>query len=55
MGLDERLRTVDQDGAEPGRMLDEAHLVELAQRRESRRHRQVVRRKCGAVADGMLE
>src|SRR4051794_13129521 len=48
-------RALKQRVAEPGASLDQALLVELAQRREAGDHRQVVRGKRRAVADGVRE
>ena len=53
--LDERARQLEQARAETRRPLDEIGVVELAQGREPRRHREVVRREGRAVADRVLE
>ena len=49
--VDERPRQLEQLLAEPRRALDEPLLVELVQRREPGRHRELVRRERRAVAD----
>src|ERR687888_145098 len=53
--LEERPRSLEQQLAEARRAHDEVAVVDLSQRREPCRHRQVVRRERRAVANGVLE